>query len=258
MTRTCVLGVPIDVLTMETAVATMQELCMRETGCAHVMTPNSEMLVEAVRNPSFHAVLCSANLAIPDSAGIAWAMRYCGSADARRVPGVDAFAAFCRTLDASVPVFFLGAEEGVAERAATMLQRQNPSLCIAGTYAGTPSDPDAPEILKRIRSSGARVLLVAYGAPQQDLWIHRHMSALPAVRLAAGVGGSFDFWAGRQVRSPMWMRRMGLEWCWRLFKQPKRLPRIFRAVVVFPLLVLRNSAPRIDAPDDDSVQSLGV
>ena len=114
----------------------------------------------------------------------------------------------------------------------------NTSLRIAGTFSGSPRDEDAEEIIGKIREAKPHLLLAAFGAPEQDLWISEHLKKLPSVRVAMGVGGTFDFLAGKRRRAPKWMRSIGLEWFYRLLREPKRIKRIFNAVVVFPMLVL--------------------
>lgn len=207
-------------------------------GQHQICTPNPEMLVEASRNEEFLDVLRASSLNIPDGTGLLWAAKRCGSELPERVTGTDLLERIAALPDVG-SVFFLGAGEGVAERAADALKSRRPTLWVAGTYAGSPREADASDILRRINESGARVLFVAYGAPAQELWIHRYLSALPNVRVAVGVGGAFDFLAGTQKRAPKILRSLGLEWFWRLLLQPSRLPRIFTAVVRFPLLVLR-------------------
>ena len=236
MKRVQILGVAIDALTMRQAVAVLRD--MLAGGKHHVMTPNSEMLVRAQKDDSFRSLLNSADLNLPDSAGLLWAAKVTGQELPERVPGVDTVTELCSTLPAEHPVFFLGAKEGVAEKAARQLMKHNPNLTVAGAYSGSPSKADAPDIIKRINDSGAHLLLVAYGAPAQDVWINQHLLSLTTVRVAMGVGGTFDFLAGTVKRAPAVMRKAGLEWLWRLLLQPWRVGRIFTATVVFPLLVL--------------------
>lgn len=241
MERTVLLGVPFDRVTMREAV-TRVLVMLDGNAQSHVMTPNAEMLVAACRDEAFRAVLNAASLNVADGIGVVWMSRLIGRPLPERVAGVD----LVRRLAAELPerhgVFLLGAADGVAERAAAALIEANPRLTIAGTASGSPRDSDAPALLERIRASGAALLLVAYGAPAQDIWIHRHRSELPSVRVAIGVGGTFDFLAGKRRRAPLWMRRAGIEWAWRLWLEPRRIGRIVTAVFVFPLLVLRYGA----------------
>ncbi len=238
MARISILGVPIDALTMEVALKILQRM-LSEVGKHHVMTPNSEMLVEACRNPRFRSVLQQTSLNLPDSVGLLLAARWTGQELPERLTGVDMVQQLCAVLTEEHPVFLLGGAPGVAERAAEVLQLRNPRLAIAGTYAGSPREEGAL-ILPRIRGAAPHILRVAYGAPAQDLWIAEHLRHLPSVRLAMGVGGTFDFLAGARKRAPRKMQRLGLEWLWRLCHEPRRIGRIWNAVVVFPWLVLRH------------------
>lgn len=242
------LGVPIDAVTRKQAVALILEMLeggqiqrfFHTGGKYHVMTPNSEMLVEAKKNKKFREVLNSTSLNIPDSIGLLYMAKFSGKKLPQRVTGVDTVTKVCKRLSNNHQVFLLGAGEGVAQKAAKKLQAINPKLRISGTYAGTPKDEDAPEIIRRINDARPHLLLVAYGAPAQDLWINKHLDQLASVRVAIGVGGTFDFLAGTKKRAPKIMRRLGLEWMYRLVKEPRRIGRIWRAVVVFPWMVICN------------------
>lgn len=229
---------PIDAVDTEAALARLRAFL--EGGRAeHVLTPNSEMLAASVRNAAFRGVLQRGSLNLPDSAGILLMARCTGQRLPARVTGVDTVRRLCAELPQEYPVFLLGAGPGIAERAAEALTRGNPAIRIAGTHAGTPAPEEEAEICARIAASGARVLFVAYGAPAQDLWIARNLHRLPGVRVAMGVGGTFDFLAGVRRRAPVFLQRAGLEWCWRLAQEPRRIGRILTATVRFPLLVAR-------------------
>lgn len=204
------------------------------------MTPNSEMLVEAAHNPAFHAVLQRSALNLPDSIGLLWMARCTGQRIPERVTGVDTVIRLCREMTGEHPVFLLGGAEGVGERARANLEAHNPQLRVVGTYAGSPREEDAAEILRHINAAQPHLLLVAFGAPEQDLWIDRHLSAMPSVRVAMGIGGTLDFLAGVQRRAPILLQKLGLEWLWRLLREPRRFRRIFVAVVVFPWLVMKD------------------
>lgn len=239
MPRISLLSVPVDAITTEEAVELICAMLLDDRQ-HHVMTPNNEMLVEASRNPPFRDLLNRSDLNLADSTGLLLAARWTKQHLPMRVTGVDTVERLCKTLDASQPVFLLGGAPGVAGMAADELKMRHPSLVVAGTYAGSPKDDEASAIAELVNRSGARLLLVAYGAPAQDLWIDRYLASMPSVRVAMGVGGTFDFIARMKKRAPSWMRGAGLEWLWRLLIQPTRLPRIIRATVLFPLLVLRH------------------
>lgn len=232
-----ILGVPVDPVTRQEAVKRLLSM-IGKSQFHHVMTPNSEMLVEAAHNPAFHQLLNRTDLNIPDSSGMLWAARRTGQHLPERVTGVDTVTALCAELPAHHPVFLLGAWEGTAAKAAAKLQSTNPRLTVAGTFSGSPNDEDADEIIKKINESEAQILFVAFGAPKQDLWIDKHRHQLKNIRLAMGVGGTFDFIAGVHKRAPKFFQNLGIEWLWRLIREPQRLPRILNAVVVFPLKVL--------------------
>lgn len=237
MSRISLLGVPIDAMTRIEAIGRIR-LLLTEGGQHHVTTPNSEMLVAATHNPAFLSLLNETTLNIPDAIGLVWMARIMGKQLPERVTGVDTVTALCRELAESTPIFLLGGSEGVAERAAEALRRENPHVNVVGCFAGSPRFADAPRILQRINAAAPHLLLVAYGAPAQDLWIAEHLKNLPSVRVAMGVGGTLDFLAGVRVRAPQWMQQCGLEWLWRLLREPRRCKRIWNAVIVFPLLVL--------------------
>jgi N-acetylglucosaminyldiphosphoundecaprenol N-acetyl-beta-D-mannosaminyltransferase len=238
MSRVSLLGVPIDALTRRQAVDRIRAM-LKETGGKHVMTPNSEMLVEAVRHTEFRILLNRTALNLPDSMGLLWMAQVTNQHLPHRVTGVDTVTRLLEDLGSEHPVFLLGAAPGIADRAAAKLRERNPALTIAGTDAGASASYDAPRILEKINASKSHLLLVAFGAPTQDLWLNRHLDKLPSVRVAMGVGGTFDFLAGTVKRAPKIVRVLGLEWLWRLVLQPSRWRRIVRAVIVFPMLVIR-------------------
>lgn len=242
--RVSLLGVPIDVVTQTEALALLRAF-LKEDRQRHVMTPNNEMLVEAAGNASFRSLLHRSDLNIPDSVGLLTMARWTGQRLPERVTGVDTVTRLCETLSEESPIFLLGAEPGVAESAAQKLMDRNPRLRVVGCFAGSPREEEALSIVAMIRASAPRLLLVAFGSPAQDLWIDRHRRDFPSVRVSIGVGGTFDFLAGKVKRAPRFLQSMGLEWLWRLLHDPRRIGRIWRAVVVFPLLVVRygTSAP---------------
>lgn len=243
MERVVILGVPVDPVTMPEAIDRLRAMLAGAAQC-HVMTPNNEMLVEAHRNEPFRSLLNRTALNLPDSTGLLWAAKWTGQSLPSRVTGVDTVRELCASLDESVGVFFLGAAPGVAEAAAAALKVVNPRLKIAGTYAGSPRSDDAKGIVDRVNASGASLLLVAYGAPAQDRWVDEHLKDMPTVKVAMGIGGTFDFLAGTKKRAPAWMRGAGLEWLYRFVQEPSRWKRMWNAVVVFPLLVTGRRTPR--------------
>lgn len=202
-----------------------------------VCTVNPEFIMTARRQPAFAQALAAADLCTPDGVGVLWAARLAGVHLAERVTGSDGIHLICeRAAAQGWRVFFLGAAPGIAERAAVELARLYPGLPVAGTFAGSPADTDWPQIRRRLTAAHPDLLFVAYGHPRQDIWIHQHREELP-VAVALGVGGAFDFAAGTAPRAPLWLRRLGLEWLYRLVRQPWRWRRM-AALPLFALLVL--------------------
>src|SRR5205085_111300 len=146
------------------------------------------------------------------SIGLIWMARWTGQRLPQRVAGVDTVMRLCAQLGPEHPVYLLGAAPEVAEAAAAALRRMNPHLAVAGTFSGSPREGDAPNIIQRVRDAAPHLLLVAFGAPAQDVWIDEYLRELPSVRVAMGVGGTFDFLAGKRKRSPLFLQRLGLEW----------------------------------------------
>ena len=200
-----------------------------------VCTVNPEFIMTARRQPAFAKVLAAADLCTPDGVGVLWAARLAGVPLTERVTGSDGIHRLCqRAAQQGWRVYFLGAAPGVAERAAAELARLYPGLPVAGAYAGSPAQADWPQIRQRLAAARADLLFVAYGHPRQDIWIHQRRDELP-VAVALGVGGAFDFVAGVTPRAPRWLRRLGLEWLYRLVRQPWRS----RRMAALPLFALK-------------------
>ena len=202
-----------------------------------VCTVNPEFIMAARRHPAFAQALAVADLCTPDGVGVLWAARLAGVRLDERVTGSDAIYRLCeRAALQGWRIFFLGAAPGVAERAAAELARLYPGLPVAGTYGGSPADADWPQIRQHLAAAQADLLFVAYGHPRQDIWIQQHRAELP-VAVALGIGGAFDFVAGITPRAPHWLRRLGLEWLYRLVRQPWRWRRM-TTLPLFAFLVL--------------------
>ncbi|HZQ06224.1 MAG TPA: WecB/TagA/CpsF family glycosyltransferase [Anaerolineae bacterium] len=238
MNSITVLGVRVDDVTMSEALALADEF-MQEPRLHQIVTVNPEFIVAAQDNAEFLRTLAESDLNLPDGANLLRAAEAQNTPLRERVAGTDftwylcGLAAVC-----GWKVFLLGGKNGVGGQAAARLQSRYRHLKIAGTFGGSPDPRDEGEILTRIYESGAEVLFVAYGAPAQDLWIHRNRQRMPTVRLAIGVGGAFDFIAHRVRRAPQWMQNLGLEWLFRLVMQPWRVRRQW-ALVVFTMMMFR-------------------
>src|SRR5947209_4401479 len=236
-----VLGVRVDRISQQEALDRVEQMIARRqaTGntlaCQQIVTVNPEFVMAAQRNKDFCVAINSASLVLADGIGVVWATRYLGRPTPERVTGSDTLPVLAQRCAASgYRLYLLGAAAGIAEAAGARLQELAPGLEIAGTYAGSPTPEEEDEIIERIRMAQADILCVAYGAPAQDLWIWRNLSRLP-VAVAMGVGGAYDFLAGRQRRAPAIMRRMGLEWLYRLYREPWR----WRRMLALPRFAVR-------------------
>ena len=232
------MGVPVDKVTEEEALTRIEELI--ENGRPHqVVTVNPEFVMVAQSDAKFFQVLKEADLSLPDGVGLLWAAHVLGTPLSERVAGVDTVRGIASLAKGrGYRLFLLGGAEGVAEATAMRLEEENPGLKVAGTYAGSPDPKEEEEIVEMVRAARPHVLLVAYGAPQQDLWIYRNLGRL-GVPVAMGVGGAFDFISGKAKRAPGWMQRWGLEWLHRLLHEPWRWRRMV-ALPKFVWLVIRS------------------
>ena len=203
-----------------------------------VATVNPEFVMRARKDPDFARVLESADLCLPDGVGVVWAARRQGCDMRHPVAGVDLvqpLAAMCARR--GWRLFLLGAAPGVAAELATNLRDANEGLEV-NAHSGAPDPSHDVETLHRIHDHHADVILVAFGAPAQEIWIDRLKNRL-GVSLAIGVGGAFDYLTGRVPRAPVWMRRARLEWLARLVRQPWRVRRM-AVLPAYAIKVLRS------------------
>lgn len=241
-----VLDVPIDLVTGRDIRAWLLRQLATGSACAHVATVNPEYIMTARRDRDFAAILREAELSTIDGAGLSVAVRLLdrGGTPVERITGV----ALCWMLagisaETGDGLFLLGAGPGVAKRAGEALRETHPGAVIAGTWAEGSSRPeDDAESIQRVAESGASVVLVAYGAPSQVHWIARNREALSAagVKVAVGIGGALDYISGEVPWAPSLIRRLGLEWAYRLAREPWRWRRQL-VLPVYAALVLREA-----------------
>ncbi len=233
-----ILGVRVHAVTTAQTLAWI-EAAVRARAPHQICTANPEFVMMAQRDSVFREALNAADLVLPDGVGLLWAARWQGQPLPERVAGSDLIYRIAELAGRhGWRLYFLGAAEGVAEQAAARLHTLYPGWQLAGAFAGSPRVEDEDALVARIQHARPDVLMVAYGAPAQDVWIARHRTRLN-VPVNMGVGGSFDFVAGLAERAPIWIQRLGLEWLHRLARQPWRWRRILTATVAFPVRVLR-------------------
>ena len=220
-----ILDVPVDVITMKEAVQRVQNL-YSEPGLHTVVTVNAEMVMRARHDKELHQILKQADMAVPDGAGVLWAAEQLGQHIPERVAGCDlAVALLQEASQHKTPVYFFGAEPGVAEQAVKNMEALIGPLQVVGIHSGFFEEQEEVNIIKAIEDGGAKLVLVALGVPKQEKWITSKLSHLDKV-VAIGLGGSFDVMAGTVKRAPQWMQRNRLEWLYRLLNQPQRIGRM--------------------------------
>lgn len=223
--RIDVCGVGIDNVTMDEAVARAMEL-LRGSETAYAVTPNAEIVWEAMHDPALRDLINEAALVLPDGAGVVLGARILGTPLKEKVAGID----FAGRLMAAMAqsrhkLYLLGSKPGVAEEAARRCVEKFPGLQICGTADGYFQD-EGP-VVEAINASGADAVFVCLGAPKQERFMKAHQQELHA-RFLIGLGGSLDGFAGNVKRAPKWMIRCNLEWLYRLVKEPRRLGRMMR------------------------------
>jgi len=223
--RVDMLGVPIARIEMEGALSRVEQF-IEERRPHLIVTSDTPILVRAHDDQEFQQVVRSADIVTADGRGVVWMARVLGLPLRERVSGADLVERICeRAAQRGHSVYLVGALPGVAEEAARALQARYPGLRVAGTHHGYFTREEEPELVKAIAGARPDILLVAFGAPKQELWIRRYQSEIQAP-VAIGVGGTFDLLAGRLKRAPLWMQRAGMEWLYRVFREPRRLPRL--------------------------------
>ena len=235
--RIDILGVPVDCVDMSGAVEFLGDHIEQGRGCATVFAVNPEKVMRARGDADLHRLLASATLLIPDGIGVVVAARWLKLGRFGRVPGSELMPKLCeRAARRGHGVFLYGAKPEVNEAAAAALAERYPGLRIAGRQHGYVADADMPTLVHRINASGADILFVALGSPRQEAWMSANAAAL-TVKVAQGVGGTFDVLAGHVNRAPKLFRSLNLEWFYRLACEPKRIWRQ-RVLVSFAFLVI--------------------
>ncbi len=241
-------GTPIDVFGLQEALLQVDRF-VTEGGFHQVATANTDFIVNALYDAELSEILTRADLVTPDGMPVVWASRLLGSRLPERVTGADFVPEIAKLAAAKgYQLFLLGGRDGVAEKAAARLKRDNPELLIAGW--ASPENIDAcaedqsatQQLLQHVTDSQTDILLVAFGNPKQEKWIYRNRQQLANVSVCMGVGATFDFLAGEARRAPTWMQKRGLEWLFRLSINPSRLWRRYnRDFWIFGIQILKST-----------------
>lgn len=220
-----VMGVNFDNVTMAEALDRAREI-LDGGKTAYVVTPNAEIVYEAMHNEEMMQLIGGASLVLPDGAGVVLGSKILGTPLKQKVAGVEFADHLLDVLiEKNLKLYLLGSKPGVAELAAEKMLEKHPGLQICGMADGY--FKDEVEVVQKVNATGADVLFVCLGAPKQELFMRNHLDELN-VKMMIGLGGSLDSFAGTVKRAPRWMIKVNLEWFYRLLKEPKRLGRMMR------------------------------
>ena len=229
--RTRILDVPIDMVSGSEAMERFISL-MKSDKPGLIVTPNSEIVLNASKDPELKRIIEEADLIIPDGIGLVYASKILSKPLKERVTGIDFLSRVLAYLnEIGGAVFLLGGKPEVAGQASEKIKAEYPGLSVAGVHHGYFNASEETGIVEEINKSGAGFLCVAMGSPKQEQFIHKHKSAFTRVRAAMGVGGSLDVWAGTLKRAPEFYQKHGLEWLYRLIQEPSRYKRMLKLPV---------------------------
>ncbi len=197
-----------------------------EEGLHMIVTPNSEIVMNATKDNSLKDIINQADLVIPDGIGLVYASKILKQPLKERVTGIDFLNGALEVLsEEHKSIFLFGSKDGIAKKAGEKMKEKHPELKIAGYHHGFFNESDEAEIVKQINDSGADFLCVALGSPKQELFVSKYREVLNP-NVAIGVGGSLDVWSGDLKRAPKAYQKLGLEWFYRLIQEPKRYKRM--------------------------------
>lgn len=237
-----ILGVPVSLVTLESAVATILGWAARnEANYVCVREVNGVMC--AVRDPEIMTINRKASMVTPDGMPLVWLSRWRTGFNTGRVSGADLVEALCEAGQAKgLRHYFYGGKPGIAEAMIARLRAKYPGMLVVGSYCPpfrTLTTEEDSAIVEEINRSRAQIVWVGISTPKQEIWMRDHVGKLKAAVLI-GVGAAFDFHSGAVSRAPLWMQRHGLEWLHRLLSEPRRLWRRYLiAGPLFLLMVLR-------------------
>jgi N-acetylglucosaminyldiphosphoundecaprenol N-acetyl-beta-D-mannosaminyltransferase len=223
--RTDVLGIPVDCVTMDGALAHTERLIEEGSRGNYILAINPEKVMVLLKDDALRQTFADAALLIPDGIGVVWAIRKLRGLPAVRVPGSELMPKLCDLATRKgYGVFLYGSKEEVNRGSAEILAEKHPGLKITGRANGYLRAEEMPGLVQRINASGADILFVALGSPKQEQWILRWLPELE-VKVSQGIGGTLDTVVGSVKRAPPFFCRLGLEWFYRLITDPRRARR---------------------------------
>ncbi len=235
-----ILDIPVDAITMQEAVAKVGAF-IKKGGAHAIYTPNAEIMMQAQRDPQLKDIMIRADMLTADGAGVVLASKLLGRSVPEKVSGVDLVYEILKAYAANgLSCYLFGAKPGVAQEAADRIKSEYPGLVIGGYRNGYFTDNEEEEIINDISQASPDILLVALGAPKQEKWIFSHLDRLNA-RVCIGIGGGINILSGRVQLAPDFFRRNGMEWLYRLYKEPRRARRMLN----LPRFILRVLLARI-------------
>lgn len=233
-----VLGVPLDLVDMQGALAAAEHLINGSANAGCVLAVNPEKVIALRQDEWLLDFFRKAALLIPDGIGAVWAARTLSGADVGRVPGADLMQKLCAlAAEKGYKVFFYGAREEVSAGAVEILRQRFPGLTVVGRRNGYVRPEDMDDMVAEINASGAQILFIALGSPRQEKWVAQYGNRLQ-VKIIQGIGGTLDTITGHVKRAPESWQRLNLEWFYRLVNEPKRIRRQIQ-LPIFALMVLR-------------------
>lgn len=232
--RISIMGVPVDMVNYEEAMDRFRDFVEKD-GVSLIVTPNSEIVVNAGKNEALMDAIKQAELVIPDGVGLVYASKILGHPLQERVTGIDFLGRALEYLaQTGKTAYLFGSKPGIADKAAARMEEAIPGLKIAGTHHGYFKEDEEEEILREINEAAPDLLCVALGSPKQELFVLKYKDRLKA-KAAIGVGGSLDVWSGDLKRAPEFYRKHGLEWLYRFIQEPSR----YKRMAALPLFMLK-------------------
>ena len=221
-----ILGVPIDAVTRDEAGIITENLIEKSNkSCKMIFAPNVEFIMYAQKDKEFFDILKQSSLSTPDSIGVIIGAKLQKKSFPERIPGQSYFRKIIElSNEKGYSIYLLGGKPGITEKAKENLEKIFPNVNIVGVHHGYFNENEEEEVIEEINKLQPNVLFVALGAPRQEKWIYNHRNELK-VDVATGQGGTYDYEAGKIKRAPVWVQKIGMEWFWRLCREPKRIKR---------------------------------